>query len=232
MSKRLDLVEQKFGRLEVLEYVGNDKWQHSLWKCLCSCGNEIIVNGRNLKSGATKSCGCLKRERPEKWKKHISESHKGKIFSLETRQKISESNKGKKYPNRKNPPPFTKEHKQNISEANKGKCRLSGKNNGNYKHGLFLNGNKETRLYRVWIDMRQRCNNPNVKCHKDYYDKGIKIFDEWNDFPTFKTWAILHGYKDNLTIDRINNNKGYFPDNIQFIPKTENSRKSGKMKKI
>ena len=57
MSKRIDLIGQKFGRLVVVERVGNDKSGSLRWLCQCNCGKEKIVRGDNLKNGKTKSCG-------------------------------------------------------------------------------------------------------------------------------------------------------------------------------
>lgn len=67
MSKRLNLVGQKFGRLTVVKFAGTEKCGrnghvHSLFECLCSCGNSAIASGDNLKRGHTKSCGCLQKE--------------------------------------------------------------------------------------------------------------------------------------------------------------------------
>jgi hypothetical protein len=58
----IDLIGQKFGRLIVLEQAGKDKWRNSRWLCQCDCKQSKIVSGNNLKSGATKSCGCLHKE--------------------------------------------------------------------------------------------------------------------------------------------------------------------------
>ena len=58
----IDLTGQKFGRLEVKEFAGKNKWRGSLWSCVCDCGNLTIVEGNHLKNGATKSCGCLHNE--------------------------------------------------------------------------------------------------------------------------------------------------------------------------
>lgn len=60
--KRLDLVGQKFGRLEVKEFAGMDKRKQTTWKCECACGNIVIVSSNNLRRGLTKSCGCINRE--------------------------------------------------------------------------------------------------------------------------------------------------------------------------
>jgi len=59
----LDLTKQKFGRLAVIKLVGKDRWGSSKWLCMCDCGKTKIVYSSNLKSGATKSCGCLHKER-------------------------------------------------------------------------------------------------------------------------------------------------------------------------
>ncbi|MEK0337811.1 MAG: hypothetical protein QQN41_10300 [Nitrosopumilus sp.] len=56
----IDLIGKKFGRLKVIKRIGKNKWRDSLWLCGCNCENEIIVVGNHLKSGHTKSCGCLK----------------------------------------------------------------------------------------------------------------------------------------------------------------------------
>jgi hypothetical protein len=60
--KKIDLTEKRFGRLTVIEQAGSDKWGFALWMCKCDCGVIIIVNGGSLRSGCTKSCGCLQRE--------------------------------------------------------------------------------------------------------------------------------------------------------------------------
>lgn len=63
MPKRLDLVEQKFGRLTVIEYSGTNKRKESLWLCSCICGKEAIILGQSLVFGFTRSCGCYMKEK-------------------------------------------------------------------------------------------------------------------------------------------------------------------------
>ena len=58
-----DLIGQKFGRLIVIKRMGNNKWGNLRWLCRCVCGKEKTIQGSHLKSGATKSCGCLNREK-------------------------------------------------------------------------------------------------------------------------------------------------------------------------
>lgn len=83
----------------------------------------------------------------------------------------------------------------------------------NYKHGLY-----GTRIYRIYYGILQRCCIERNPAYKDYGGRGIGICDEWKkDFLAFYDWAIANGYSDSLSIDRIDNDKGYSPDNCQWV---------------
>lgn len=77
-------------------------------------------------------------------------------------------------------------------------------------------------LYYIWNSMMGRCYNPNAVPYKDYGGRGIKICQEWRHNPeNFIKWAITNGWEKGLQIDRINNDKGYTPENCRFVSGTE-----------
>ena len=79
------------------------------------------------------------------------------------------------------------------------------------------------RLYKIWQGMRQRCENPNSTGFFRYGGAGIKLCSEWEDFEVFKNWAVVNGYNKSLTLDRINNELGYNPDNCRWATPAEQS---------
>jgi hypothetical protein len=77
--------------------------------------------------------------------------------------------------------------------------------------------NEVGRLYKVWVNMMQRCSNPKNKQYKDYGGRGIFVVSAWQDFHTFCTWALANGSEKGKHLDRENNDGHYGPDNCRFV---------------
>ncbi len=150
--KVLNLNQQTFGSLEVMERLENDKHGKSRWKCKCRCGNIKAVRGSDLVSGKTTSCGCNKA-------RHNLTNHK---------------------------------------------------------------------LYKTWYDMKNRCMNSKLRAYKNYGGRGIKVCEEWRcNFRSFYFWAVNFGYRPELTLDRIDVNGDYSPENCKwstYLEQNQNKR--------
>ena len=154
MSKLIDLTGNRYNNLVVLEKSRSEKGV-VIWKCICDCGNITYVRGQNLKSGAVKSCGCL----------------------------------------RKNAKPTLRHNMSN------------------------------SRLYRVWASMKNRCYTPSHHSYNNYGGRGINVCDEWkNSSDAFIEWALDNGYSDDMTIERIDVNNDYCPENCTWIPANKQQR--------
>ena len=89
-------------------------------------------------------------------------------------------------------------------------------------------GHSREPLFNIWYLMKQRCENANNKSFHNYGGRGIKVCSEWDDdipgYEAFRDWSLANGYRAGLTIDRIDNDKDYSPDNCRWVDKTIQAR--------
>ena len=94
---------------------------------------------------------------------------------------------------------------------------------GNHKaENLTTHGESRTKLYGVWVSIKQRCENPNATGYENYGGRGIRVCDEWEKADIFLKWALENGYQDGLQIDRIENDGDYTPENCRWVTKKTN----------
>ncbi len=87
---------------------------------------------------------------------------------------------------------------------------------------LNKHSDSRTKLYKMHTGMKQRCFNSNNNAYYNYGGRGITVCNEWIDYSVFKEWALNNGYIEGLTIERINNDSNYEPNNCTFITRQEN----------
>lgn len=225
MGRFIDVQGQKFGRLTAIEPVRErDKNGRItvMWVCKCDCGNIVKTSANKLRTGHTRSCGCLQKQRvSESSFKNLAGKRFGRLTAVTA---IRKANGGTAYECICECGRTTIVDRSNLTSGATKSCgcyRSEITAKLKYNHGLHHH-----RLHTTWSNMKDRCYNPKNKEYKRYGGRKITVCDEWKEnFKCFYIWAIENGYQDNLTIDRIDNDKGYSPENCQWITLSENIRK-------
>lgn len=162
--KFIDLIGMRFERWVVVKREENNKWGMPRWLCKCTCGNKRIIDSGHLKSGQSKSCGCLQKE-------------------------------------------------------------LAGQQTLKHSHAKC---GEKSKTYITWNNMKARCNNKNHPAYQDYGGRNppITVCKKWSNKKNgFKNFLKDMGeIPKNKTLDRIDNNKGYFSNNCKLSTMREQTR--------
>lgn len=247
-----DLTGQKFGRLTVLAMIPGHDGIPAKVQCRCECGNIITAATGNVKRGNTRSCGCMPYARKTKYARTdeatVVRANKkgrqgpkprnldGQKFGRLTVLRFAGYDKN--------------DHAVYECQCECGRKKLirgdslitggtkscgcqrviAGKDN--VTHGDSRKDSPYAPIYHTWALMRDRCHNPNNDYYKDYGGRGIQVCDEWNQYGTFKEWSLQHGWKPGLSIDRVDVDGDYTPENCRWVNsriQAYNKRKSARV---
>lgn len=233
----IPMVGKRFGRLLVTREAGRDDRNHLLYSCVCDCGNTVTVLGSLLRSGETKSCGCLALEvRQGVGKASKGRASKralkleGRVFGALTVLCREGSRNGQAlWRCRCECGKETLVTSAKLTTGHTISCGCLG-----LKHATeakIKHGQSGTPLYRVFKSMHSRCERENVREFRWYGAKGVRVCDGWKEFQPFYDWAMSHGYEHGLSIDRINPDGDYEPSNCRWITRSENSKRVNHSKK-
>lgn len=221
LHNKINMIGKRFGMLTALKEVERGKKNGICrYLFLCKCGNEKEILGTSVRSGYTKSCGCLL----EKRKANMISKRFGRLVAI----------KEIRPPNPGGPPYYIFQCDCKKKIATTGKDVRAGRTQSCgclrrqvakamfEKHGHAANG-KTSQEYRAWQSMLSRCRNPNNKHYFNYGGRGIVVCRRWSkSFISFL--SDMGTAPSGTTLDRKNNNKGYTPNNCRWATRNEQSR--------
>ena len=225
-----DLSGKKYGRWTVIKYSHKDSTSRSFWLCECDCGNRKAIRTIALNNGSSTSCGCFRSELSSVRNKALQDERResviGRIFDRLTVIGLSHISK------------YRESYYTCRCECGNVTVVAGGSLNGHTRSCGCLNiENKTTHglshhpLYQIWVNMCRRCTNENDVSFENYGKRNIQVCWEWlNSVETFYNWAIQNGFKPGLTIERIDVNGNYCPENCTWIPGEMQARNTRRTK--
>jgi len=223
MTAPLEMIGKKFGRLKVVEIEGNRiSGRHPKWKCVCECGNQCVKTAVALRAGREPSCGCAARDYQRK-KHDITGKKFGRLLVLSA-DKFSNSKRHIVWKCMCDCGNETSAIGSELRLGHKRSCgcfHLDVLLETHTKHGHAKAGQLSS-TYISWASMHTRCSNKNSINFKHYGGRGISVCDRWKSFENFL--ADMGERKDGMSIDRIDVNGNYEPNNCKWSTHSEQNK--------
>lgn len=219
-------IGKRYGKLVVqsVEIVKRSpKTSITLCHCKCDCGNENDVSAGALEAGRVSSCGCVHKFN---YDKYIGKTYHGneilEFVDKDKKQVLCKCACGNRF--------ICCVFELTAQKKPIMCCGKCGENIGT-PFKVHMNTSKE-RLRNIYFGMKYRCYNPKAKSYKSYGGRGVTICDEWlKGYKYFEEWALNNGYSKELTIDRIDVNGNYEPNNCRWITNSEQQSNKRNTKK-
>lgn len=226
MGKFIDRTGQRFGRLVVIGLATYRIRGGTTWRCRCDCGREKIARSADLSAGDVTTCG----------------AHRGLRFIDLTGQRFGElvvigiaRHKIRGRPAWRCLCDCGREKTAAGDTLRAGDVTTCGAHRSarflalhsapqEKKRKYPIGSDTNSRIYTIWRAMKMRCYSRSHKALPRYGGAGIVVCDEWQHFEGFRQWALASGYAPTLTLDRVDNERGYEPSNCRWATRFEQSR--------